>query len=230
MNNKQLIVDITIPSTKHILFEGKNDTTKPLIGSGVIQRADATNQNLRKYPKSLLEREVNRYTKTKINEKRAIGELDHPDSSVVSLTHGSHIIQKIWWKGNDVNGKIYILSDIYDVDGKIVKRGTTNGNILRSYFEHDITVGISSRGLGSVKEDKENGTEEVQDDFEIICWDFVSEPSTHGAFIHKLNESVNYEKSILRAEERNYKKINDMVDVLLADIRIKCDIEKCTVI
>jgi len=225
---KQLLVDVTMPSTKKFIFEGKNDVTKPLIGEGVIQRADSENQNKRKYPKHLLKREIDKFINTKIKENRALCELDHPDSSVISLKHACATVNNIWWKGNDVYGKTYILSDIYDSNGRIVKRGTTNGNILRAYFEHDVTVGISSRGLGSVK-DLSEGVVEVQDDFEIICWDFVSEPSTQGAFIYQVNESVKYETSILHDFENNYKKINDIVDCLLGEVRVKCDFDKCVI-
>lgn len=228
MDNKQLLIDMTMHSTNHLIFEGKNDITKPLIGEGIIQRANSENQNKRKYPKYLLKREIDKIVETKVKYNRALGELDHPESSIVSLQKGSHIINKIWWKGDDVYGRIYVISDIYDKNNILIKRGTTNGNILRAYFEHDITVGISSRGLGSVKELRE-GTVEVQSDFDLVCWDMVSEPSTQDAFIYPIHEGVLYETSLLHEHENNYKKINDIVDILLNEVHIKCDLDKCTI-
>lgn len=150
-----------------------------LIVSGVLQRADAKNQNGRVYPKSILEREVNRYMENEIAQKRALGELDHPESSVVNLRNVSHNILECGWKGNDLVGKVEILS-------------TPSGNILKELFKAGVTLGISSRGLGSVKPLYEGGDEtvEVQPDFELITFDFVSNPSTHGAFLKPTNEGI----------------------------------------
>ena len=143
---------------------------KPLIVSGVLQRAEAKNQNGRVYPKNILEREVKAYMEGPIKENRAMGELDHPESSIINLQNVSHTVKKCWWDGDDVMGEVEILS-------------TPAGNILKALFAAGITVGISSRGMGSVEENINEGTVEVQDDFELLCWDFVSTPSTHGAFM-----------------------------------------------
>jgi len=145
-----------------------------------LQRAGAKNQNGRVYPKHILERECKRYQVEYIDQHRALGELDHPESSVVNLNNVSHNVLKVWWDGDDLKGAVQILD-------------TPSGNILKALFKAGITLGISSRGLGSVKELRNEGVVEVQEDFELICWDFVSNPSTHGAFMRPthMHESVN---------------------------------------
>jgi hypothetical protein len=140
--------------------------------SGVVQRADAKNGNGRVYPENILRREVENYKKL-IAENRALGELDHPDESVINLKNASHIVTDIWWNGKDVMGKVKVLT-------------TPSGQILKSLVESGVKLGISSRGLGSVKE--KGGLTYVEDDFQLICFDFVSEPSTVGAFMN-LSES-----------------------------------------
>ena len=156
-----------------------------LIVSGVLQRADAKNQNSRIYPRQILEREVNNYLQKEIAEKRAYGELDHPESSVVNLKNVSHVVRECWWDGDDVVGKVEILN-------------TPSGNILKELILADLTVGISSRGMGSVKKINED-TDQVEDDFQLVCWDFVSNPSTHGAFL-TVNESVDNTKQNIYEE------------------------------
>lgn len=151
-----------------------------LIVSGVLQRAGAKNQNGRVYPRPILEREVNRYTQNEIAQRRALGELDHPDSSVVNLRNVSHNLLECWWDGDDLYGKIEVL-------------GTPAGNILKELFKCGVTLGISSRGLGSVKplHEADDQTVEVQPDFELITFDFVSNPSTQGAFMKPVgNQSM----------------------------------------
>jgi len=139
-----------------------------------LQRAEAKNQNGRIYPKEILMREANKYTSEFIKERRAMGELDHPDSSVVNLQNVSHNILEMHWKNNDLVGTVEVLS-------------TPSGNILRELFKSGIKLGISSRGLGSIKQ--EGNEDEVQNDFELIAFDFVSNPSTHGAFLQPVHES-----------------------------------------
>jgi len=146
-----------------------------LILSGVMQRADAQNGNGRIYPRPILEREVQRY-KQLIQENRALGELDHPDDSVVNLKNASHMVTDIWWNGNDVMGKAKILN-------------TPSGQILKALVESGVKLGISSRGLGSVRESR--GQTIVEDDFNLICFDFVSDPSTTGAFMMKESKGDN---------------------------------------
>jgi hypothetical protein len=150
-----------------------------LIVKGVLQRANAKNHNGRIYPKETLMREAQKYEKTFITERRALGELDHPDSSVVNLNNVSHNVLDMEFKGDDLVGTVEVLS-------------TPSGNILKELFKSGIKLGISSRGMGSVKEVMREGenTLEVQPDFELIAFDFVSNPSTHGAFLSPVNESV----------------------------------------
>jgi len=181
--SKQLLVDyIPFEVTQQQINESISKNGK-LIVNGVLQRADAKNQNGRVYPAETLMREAKKYSDVQIKERRALGELDHPDSSVVNLNNASHNILEMHWNGNDLLGTVEVL-------------GTPAGNILKELFKSGIKLGISSRGLGSVKEINEADGEdavEVQPDFELIAFDFVSNPSTQGAFMSpgKMNESVN---------------------------------------
>lgn len=161
--------------------------------SGVIQRADAKNGNGRVYPESVLRREVENYKKL-IAENRALGELDHPDESVINLKNASHIVTDIWWNGKDVMGKVKVLS-------------TPSGQILKSLVESGVKLGISSRGLGSVKE--RGSLTIVEDDFQLICFDFVSEPSTGGAFM-SLSESKKV-PNIFTKSDRINRLLNDII-------------------
>ena len=163
---------------KKVLTEGVSNG--PLIVEGVVQKAGEKNQNGRVYPKKVLDREIKSYKAGPVSENRAYGELDHPDSQVINLGNTCHVVRDVWWDGDDVIGRIEILD-------------TPSGRILQTLFNRGLTVGISSRGLGSVKEVYESNTVEVQDDFELLCWDFVSTPSTHGAYVQpvsQLNESI----------------------------------------
>lgn len=159
------------------LFEGRinEDDSGRTIVKGVLQRAGAENQNGRVYPKRILEREVDKY-QTLIKERRALGELDHPDSSVINLKNVSHNVREVHWEGNDLIGTVEVLP-------------TPSGNILKELLRADILLGISSRGMGSTEPLSENRVQ-VGEDFELIGWDFVSNPSTHGAFMRPLQESV----------------------------------------
>ena len=176
---KQLIVDYLPFDIKHEqITESIKENSGRLIVKGVLQRADAKNQNGRVYPKETLMREAKKYAGTYVKEKRALGELDHPDSSVVNLNNVSHNVLDMGWHNDDLVGTVEVLS-------------TPAGNILKELFKSGIKLGISSRGMGSVKEVMGEGDEtlEVQPDFELIAFDFVSNPSTHGAFLSPVNES-----------------------------------------
>ena len=177
--SKQLLVDYTVfEVSPQAINESLTQNNGKLIVQGVLQRAEAKNQNGRIYPKETLMREANNYAATFIKERRALGELDHPDSSVVNLNNVSHNVLEMGWQGDDLVGKVEVL-------------GTPAGNILKELFKSGIRLGISSRGMGSVKEVMREGgdTLEVQPDFELIAFDFVSNPSTHGAFLSPVNES-----------------------------------------
>ena len=174
---RQLIVDyLPFEISAQQINESISTNDGRLIVKGVLQRAESQNQNGRVYPKDLLMREAKKYTQNFINEKRALGELDHPDSSVVNLQNTSHNVTEMHFNGDDLVGTVEVL-------------GTPSGNILKELFKSGIKLGISSRGLGSV-EPINDGSQQVQPDFELIAFDFVSNPSTHGAFLSPVNESV----------------------------------------
>jgi len=166
---QQLLLNVT--PFKSVLREAKG---RPGVFEveGVMQRAVAENQNGRVYSKSILEREAKKYITEFVKNGNAFGELDHPESPVVSLKNASHIVKDLWWKGNDLMGRVELLN-------------TPSGNIVKEIIKAGHTIGISSRGTGSVNQTNE-GTLEVQQDFELVCWDFVSNPSTHGAFMNPI--------------------------------------------
>ena len=175
---KQLIVDyLPFEIKPEQINESMKDNNGKLIVHGVLQRAEAKNQNGRIYPREVLIREAKKYTKEFIKQRRAMGELDHPESSVVNLSNVSHNIREMHWEGDNLLGEVEVL-------------GTPSGNILKELFKAGIKLGISSRGMGSVETVQESGAQEVQGDFELIAFDFLSNPSTHGAFMYPMNESV----------------------------------------
>ena len=166
----QVLVNVT--PFKPILRESKE---RPGVFEveGVMQRAGAKNQNGRIYEKELLEREVEKYMEEFVDKGNAFGELDHPESPVVSLKNASHIVKHLHWDGDDLMGKVELLN-------------TPAGNIVKEIIKAGHTIGISSRGTGSVQQTNE-GQLEVQPDFDLVCWDFVSNPSTHGAFMNPVS-------------------------------------------
>ena len=184
------------------LVEASIKNNKSLVVTGVLQRAEAKNQNGRVYPREILEREVKAYMEGPVKENRAMGELDHPESSVINLQNVSHNIKRCWWDGDDVMGDVEVLP-------------TPAGNILKALFASGITVGISSRGMGSVKENMSEGTVEVQDDFELLCWDFVSTPSTHGAFMTPKGRSLQEGKIVV--PEFKYTNVNNIIRDIICD-------------
>ena len=204
---KQLLVDTIVFDVKpQQLKEAAMKGDGRLIVTGVLQRANEKNQNGRVYPESILKREVQKYKGREIKENRAYGELDHPESSVVELKNTSHIIRDIWWDGTDVVGKVEILN-------------TPAGRILKELVEAGCTVGISSRGMGSVRQIKEDGTVAVEGDFDLICWDFVSNPSTYGAFMRPVNEGVSRNVNNVN----KYQKANDIMRDIICEIGVYCE-------
>lgn len=187
--------------TPTMLEESVKNNGGRLLVQGLVQRAEAKNGNGRVYPKDTLEREIQKYKDTYIKENRALGELDHPESPIINLKNVCHNIKSLWWDGDDVMGKIEVLP-------------TPSGNILKALLIAGITVGISSRGMGSVKQIGE--TVEVQPDFELLCWDFVSTPSTQGAFMEIVSESKQYNTY---TKEQQYKldKVNELVTEILCN-------------
>ena len=178
---KQLIVDYLPFEVKpEQITESMKENNGKLVVRGVLQRAESKNQNGRIYPREVLMRESKKYFKEFISQRRALGELDHPESSVVNLQNTSHNVKEMHWEGDNLLGTVEVLS-------------TPSGNILTELFKSGIKLGISSRGMGSVETVSEGGeqSQEVQPDFELIAFDFVSNPSTHGAFMHPMHEGVN---------------------------------------
>ena len=190
--NKKLLVDVRpFEISRQKIDESIKENDGRLVVKGVLQRAESKNQNGRVYPREVLLKEVSKYLDEQVSERRALGELDHPDSSVVNLNNASHNVIEMHWDGDDLLGTVEVLS-------------TPSGNILKELFKSGIKLGISSRGLGSVEpvneKNGEDGTVEVQPDFELIAFDFVSNPSTHGAFMRPVNEGVEKQKPETKVE------------------------------
>ena len=197
---KQLIVDyLPFEILPEQISESMKENNGKLVVKGVLQRADTKNQNGRVYPKEILMREAKKYFKNFINQKRAMGELDHPESSVVNLANVSHNITEMNWNGDDLVGTVEVLN-------------TPAGNILKELFKGGNKLGISSRGMGSVEAMNEDGdSQEVQNDFELIAFDFVSNPSTHGAFMYPMHEGV--EPKVVR--DTKYGKVEAVINDIL---------------
>ena len=164
--------------------------------TGILQKGNTKNGNGRKYPSHVLEREMKNYDML-IKQKRAFGELDHPDTSVVDLKNASHMVTRYWMDGDTVMGAIKILD-------------TPCGEIVKGIVKSGGQVGISSRGLGSVVNEA-NGTSIVQEDFTLICFDIVAEPSTPGAFIN--TQSI-CEGKELKVHDKDYR-VNSLLNSIL---------------
>ena len=191
--NKQLLVETHNLNYNRVqLTENVNKDNGNLMVEGILATAEIKNGNGRYYSKDLWEREMNKYSEL-IKERRAMGELDHPEATVINLKNVSHIINEYWWDGDKVMGKIEILP-------------TPSGQILKELVKSGVTVGVSSRGMGSLED--RGGVMEVQDDFELLCWDFVSTPSNPDSFMHTLREG----KEI---SGPNYTKVNSIIHEIL---------------
>ena len=194
MNKKVLIETQLFTPNKISLTEGKlSDNGNPLV-EGILATVEVKNGNGRYYPKELWQREINNYMSC-VKENRALGELDHPDSTIINLKNVSHNIKKIFWDGDNVMGIIEILP-------------TPSGNILKELIKNNITVGVSSRGMGSLQQVGE--VLEVQDDFELLCWDFVSTPSNPGSYMNVLREG----KQVFQSQNK-YSKVNSIITEIL---------------
>jgi hypothetical protein len=201
--NKSLLIDhtsfqqanLTILENKQ-LGEGKSLVT--LVGK--LQEAEQKNGNGRVYPREILEREAKKYAEGPVKTRTALGELDHPEASVVNLSNTSHVITEVWWKGNDLMGKLQLLP-------------TPAGNIAKALVMAGIPLGISSRGMGSVRQLGE--TVEVQDDFELLCWDLVSVPSTPMAYM-SLAESKQHKST------KDYSKVNSLITEIICNATGVC--------
>ena len=190
--NNPLLINVT--PFKGLLTESK---VKPGVFevTGIMQRAGAKNQNGRIYKREILEQEVQNYIENFVKVGNAYGELDHPESAIVSLKNASHVVKELWWDGDDLMGKVELLN-------------TPSGNIVKEILRGGHTIGISSRGTGSVSQTNE-GTLMVQPDFELVCWDFVSNPSTQGAFMNPI--SLNEGKQAVGKYDRLDSIINNIL-------------------
>jgi hypothetical protein len=197
--NKQLLIEYNafqpLPGS---LNESRRLANGNMVVSGLVQATDKPNANRRIYPYAILQQQVEKYIAGPIAENRALGELDHPESSIINLKNVSHNIVRLWWEGKDLYGDVEILP-------------TPSGNILKELFRNNITVGISSRAMGSVTPIGE-GLVQVEDDLDLICWDFVSTPSTYGAYmkpVSSLKESVDL--SIKQSSDKISRLISDII-------------------
>ena len=198
---RKVLVETQIFKPKGLMLsEGKlSDRGNPMV-EGILATAEVKNGNGRYYAKDLWEREIDKYIGS-VKENRALGELDHPESSVINLKNVSHNIKDMWWDGDNVMGKIEILP-------------TPSGNILKALIDNGITVGVSSRGMGSLQE--RGGVLEVQDDFELLCWDFVSTPSNPGSFMEVIKEGQTLQ------EINKYQGVNNIVREILCANTCTC--------
>ena len=192
--NKQVLVETRLFTAmpKSLSEKLTSEAGNPLV-EGILATAEVKNGNGRYYSKELWDREIDKY-KVLVEENRAMGELDHPDDTIINLKNVSHNIKDVWWDGDNVMGKIEILP-------------TPAGNILKALVESGITVGVSSRGMGSLKPMGE--VQEVQDDFELLCWDFVSTPSNPDSFMHLVKEGLTI------PTPSPYKKVNSIITEIL---------------
>ena len=195
MSKRKLLTEwLAFEYTPEMITESREQNAGKILMNGILQKADTLNQNGRIYPGPILEREVRNYQKF-IQENRALGELDHPDSAVINLANASHMITEVWMENKSVMGKAKVLN-------------TPSGDILRSLVESGVTLGISSRGMGSVTES--NGRTMVEEDFQLICFDFVSEPSTPGAFMMK--EAKELKPNIFTKADRINRLLNEVLN------------------
>lgn len=205
--SKQLLIEYATFTPTKRLNEGISSRNGNMIVSGLVQACDKPNANHRIYPYPILFKQVEKYVEGPIAENRALGELDHPESSIVNLKNVSHNIKSLWWQGKDLYGDIEILP-------------TPSGNILKQLFVNNITVGISSRAMGSVSPIGE-GLVQVEDDLDLICWDFVSQPSTYGAYmkpISGLKESI--DRTI--NNQNKYSNANRMISEIICSVSGEC--------
>ena len=198
---KKVLVETQLFKPKGLMLtEGKlSNRGNPMV-EGILATAEVKNGNGRYYPKELWEREIDKYMES-VKQNRALGEVDHPESSVINLKNVSHNITEMWWDGDEVLGKIEILP-------------TPSGNILKALIENNITVGVSSRGMGSLQE--RGGVLEVQDDFELLCWDFVSTPSNPGSYMHLVKEGLEVPST------NKYENVNNIVREILCANTCTC--------
>ncbi len=208
MGKELLIEYMTFKPSPRQLNEVKLNPSKNLMVEGKIQAAGKPNANRRVYGFDTLKREVDNYMRGPVAENRATGELDHPETAVINLKNVCHIIKDLWWEGQDLYGRFEILP-------------TPSGNILKELFMSGVNVGVSSRALGSTSPLGE-GLVQVEDDLEIICWDFVSTPSTYGAYVKPVG-TMNESFDPTLGNTNQYSKVHSLIsDIICTQTGICC--------
>lgn len=203
---KQLLIETKYFNPSPVrLLEGQGNGGNVFV-EGILATVEVKNGNGRYYPRELWEREIDKFQR-KINERstETCGELDHPDSQIINLKNASHSIRKVWWDGDKIMGQIEIFSDMGE-------KGTSSGRIAGALVKNGLNIGISSRGMGSLKQVGE--IMEVQDDFDLLTFDFVSNPSNPESWfkVDNLNESMLNSRS---TNINNYNKVNSIVTEIL---------------
>ena len=188
----QLLIETNLWNTTSLLTENVKKENGNIMVEGILATAEVKNGNGRYYPRELWERELDKYQEA-INNRTATGELDHPESQVINLKNVSHLVREFWWDGDKVMGKLEILP-------------TPSGQILEALIKAGVTVGVSSRGMGSLEQN--GNVMEVQDDFELLCWDFVSTPSNPGSYMGVLQEGKEYKST-------DYSSVNNIIREIL---------------
>lgn len=201
MKNNLLIDHMHFSKAKIMLIENREVSGKRLMKvRGKLQEAEQKNGNGRVYPRDVLDREIKKYVDGPIKSRTSLGELDHPEAQVVSLSNASHVITKVWWEGNDLMGELELLN-------------TPSGKIAQELVLAGIPLGISSRGMGSVRQIGE--TVEVQPDFELLCWDLVSVPSTPQAYVTLAEAKV-------AKQQNKYIQVNKTITEILCSLTGVC--------
>jgi len=199
MSDKKLLREWYAVEYKPEVIKEAKGAGKRVTLRGIIQKAETKNQNGRIYPRAVLQREMENYAKA-VRERRAVGELDHPERSTVNLSEVSHLITNATWDGDSVMGEIEVLN-------------TPKGKILESLLESGVTIGISSRGVGSTdkKRTNEGDVDMVNDDYQIICYDIVSEPSTPGAYLFREGREIDINpRQTWNKADRIYRALNEI--------------------
>jgi hypothetical protein len=187
-NSKYIISEFyDFKADRNLIIEAEQ-ANKPIKLKGILQKANTQNRNGRVYPFDILKREADNYMQS-VKERRALGECDHPESPIVSLSNASHLVTNMWWEGETLMGEVELVE-------------TEAGNKLKGLLKSGVMLGISSRGVGSVK--SVSGRDVVQSDFELIAFDFVSSPSTPGAYMFKESRQWGLKK----LEDVSYKSKN----------------------
>lgn len=202
---KKLLMEcITFEADPILLKESTEHPNQPFRVQGILQRKGKKNQNGRIYPDEILIREAQKYSQTFIADRRAMGELDHPESSIVNLKNVSHNVIDMRWNGDDLIGTVEVLT-------------TPNGNILRELFRNGIKLGISSRGMGTLNKISESASV-VGDDFELIAFDFVSNPSTQGAFMAPMGQTQLSEGIVKNPITNRWERTDDIIRNILTEL------------